>query len=57
MRRVGVRDQFGESGTLEEIKECYGLTPPFIKEAVLGVAIPNTFVPTSWSQEAASSPL
>ena len=32
-----MRDQFGESGTLEEIKECYGLTPPFIKEAVLGV--------------------
>jgi transketolase len=34
MRRVGVKDQFGESGTSEEIKKCYGLTPPFIKQAV-----------------------
>ena len=34
MRRVGVKDQFGESGTSEEIKECYGLTSPFIKKAV-----------------------
>ena len=34
MRRVGVRDQFGESGTSDEIKECYGLTAPFIKKAV-----------------------
>jgi transketolase len=34
IRRVGVKDQFGESGTSEEIKECYGLTPPFIKKAV-----------------------
>jgi transketolase len=34
MRRVGVKDQFGESGTSEEIKECYGLTSFFIKEAV-----------------------
>jgi transketolase len=37
IRRVGVKDQFGESGTSEEIKECYGLTPPFIKKAVLEV--------------------
>jgi transketolase len=37
MRRVGVKDQFGESGTSEEIKERYGLTSAFIKDAVLGV--------------------
>ena len=37
MRRVGVRDQFGESGTSDEIKKCYGLTSPFIKKAVWGV--------------------
>ncbi len=37
MRRVGVKDQFGESGTSEEIKECYGLTSPFIKKAVYAV--------------------
>ncbi len=34
IKRVGVRDQFGESGTSEEIKECYGLTSPVIEEAV-----------------------
>jgi transketolase len=34
IRRVGVQDQFGESGTSEEIKECYGLTAPFIRKAV-----------------------
>jgi deoxyxylulose-5-phosphate synthase len=34
IRRVGVQDQFGESGTSEEIKECYKLTAPFIKKAV-----------------------
>jgi len=34
IRRVGVKDQFGESGTSEEIKECYGLTPAMIKKAV-----------------------
>ena len=34
VRRVGVKDQFGGSGTSQEIKECYGLTAPFIKEAV-----------------------
>ena len=34
VRRVGVKDQFGESGTSGEIKECYGLTPPFIQQAV-----------------------
>ncbi len=28
IKRVGVKDQFGESGTSEEIKECYGLTAP-----------------------------
>jgi transketolase len=32
VRRVGVRDQFGESGTSAEIKECYGLTPVVIKK-------------------------
>jgi len=37
IRRVGVKDQFGESGKAEEIKECFGLTPPFIREAVLDV--------------------
>lgn len=37
MKRVGVKDQFGESGTSEEIKECYGLTTPFIKKAVRAV--------------------
>ena len=37
IRRVGVKDQFGESGKAEEIKECCGLTPPFIREAVLEV--------------------
>lgn len=37
MKRVGVKDQFGESGTSEEIKECYGLTIPFIKKAVRAV--------------------
>jgi transketolase len=39
VRRVGVRDQFGESGTSDEIKECYGLTLPFIKEAVRKVMV------------------
>jgi transketolase len=34
LKRVGVKDQFGESGTSEEIKKCYKLTPPFIKQAV-----------------------
>jgi transketolase len=34
IKRVGVRDQFGESGTSEQIKECYKLTAPFIKKAV-----------------------
>ena len=37
VKRVGVKDQFGESGTSEEIKECYQLTPPFIRKAVLEV--------------------
>jgi transketolase len=37
VKRVGVKDQFGESGTSEEIKECYGLTPPVIKRAVYEV--------------------
>lgn len=37
VKRVGVKDQFGESGTSQEIKECYQLTPPFIKAAVLEV--------------------
>ena len=34
IRRVGVQDQFGESGTSAEIKECYKLTAPFIRKAV-----------------------
>ena len=34
LRRVGVKDQFGESGTSEEIKNCYGLTWRFIRKAV-----------------------
>jgi len=34
IRRVGVKDRFGESGTSEEIKECYGLTSHGILEAV-----------------------
>jgi transketolase len=34
MKRVGVKDVFGESGTSEEIKQCCELTPPFIQEAV-----------------------
>jgi transketolase len=37
VKRVGVKDQFGESGTSEEIKECYGLTPPVIRRAVYEV--------------------
>ena len=37
LKRVGVRDEFGESGTSEEIKACYSLTPPFIKKAVRAV--------------------
>jgi len=34
VKRVGVKDQFGESGTSAEIKECYGLTPSVIRKAV-----------------------
>jgi transketolase len=34
VKRVGVKDQFGESGTPPEIKECYGLTPAVIRKAV-----------------------
>jgi transketolase len=34
MKRVGVQDEFGESGTAEEIKERYRLTPSAIQEAV-----------------------
>ncbi|MBM4338412.1 MAG: transketolase family protein [Deltaproteobacteria bacterium] len=37
VKRVGVKDQFGDSGTIEEIKECLGLTPPMIKQAVYEV--------------------
>ena len=37
IKRVGVQDRFGESGTSEEIKECYGLTPPVIRRAVYEV--------------------
>ena len=37
VKRVGVKDQFGESGTSQQIKECYGLTPPVIRRAVYEV--------------------
>lgn len=37
VKRIGVRDQFGDSGTSKEIKECYGLTPPFIIKTVYEV--------------------
>jgi transketolase len=37
LRRVGVKDRFGESGTSEEIKACCGLTPPFIRRAAKAV--------------------
>jgi transketolase len=37
VRRVGVMDQFGESGKATEIKECRGLTAPFIKKAVRAI--------------------
>jgi len=37
MRRVGVRDAFGQSGTYEELKTHYGLTPAHIAEAARGV--------------------
>lgn len=37
VKRVGVKDQFGESGTSEEIKERYGLTLPVIRRAVYEV--------------------
>lgn len=37
IKRVGVRDRFGESGTSEEIKVCCGLTPPVIRRAVYEV--------------------
>lgn len=34
VKRVGVKDQFGESGTPAEIRKCYGLTPAVIRKAV-----------------------
>jgi transketolase len=34
VRRVGVRDRFGESGTPAEVKEVCELTAPFIRRAV-----------------------
>ncbi len=34
VKRVGVKDQFGESGTSEEIKRCYGLMPFAIRRMV-----------------------
>jgi transketolase len=33
MRRVGIRDTFGESGPNDAILEKYGLTPEHIVEA------------------------
>ncbi len=33
LERVGVKDQFGQSGTPDELKECYGLTPDAIVRA------------------------
>jgi len=42
MRRVGVRDQFGESGTSAELQAHYGLTAASICTAVIrrGGAVP-----------------
>jgi transketolase len=37
IRRVGIRDRFGQSGTIEEIKEEYGLTAKDIVNAVKDV--------------------
>ena len=34
VRRVGVKDRFGESGTPAQVKEVCQLTPPFIRQAV-----------------------
>jgi transketolase len=34
VRRVGVRDRFGESGTAAEVKADCQLTPPFLRAAV-----------------------
>jgi transketolase len=34
VKKVGVKDQFGESGKSNEIKEYFKLTPSFIKEVV-----------------------
>ena len=34
VRRVGVKDRFGESGKPAEVKEVCELTPPFIRQAV-----------------------
>ncbi len=37
VKRIGVKDQFGESGTSEEIKECYKLTQSAIRKGVYDV--------------------
>ncbi len=34
MERIGVRDAFGQSGTVPELWEAYGLTSPYIVKAV-----------------------
>jgi transketolase len=34
VRRVGVRDRFGQSGTVPELKEEYGLSAKYIAQAV-----------------------
>jgi transketolase len=34
VRRVGVKDRFGESGTPAQVKEVCQLTPPFVRQAV-----------------------
>jgi transketolase len=42
LRRVGVRDRFGDSGTAAEVKAECELTPPFIRQAVEEVLTAKT---------------
>lgn len=37
LRRVGIRDRFGQSGTVEELKEEYGISARHIVQAVRGL--------------------
>ncbi len=39
LKRVGVRDKFGQSGTPDELMKCYGLTSTHIKAAIHEVLI------------------